>query len=197
MSNVLPFQPGAATLVDGDPTGVFAPAIVGHIAVDPSTGDTYVGIGTTSADWKPTGGGGGSQPVQLASVVLTSAQLLALTETPVQLIAAPGVGKAIICVTVVLNYRAGATPYTVNGTNLFINADGTASNDFGWMAWAQAGFIDQADSQVASTTFLDGNGQVAESGLDNAPIFAACDSDPTDGDGTLGITILYFVADVA
>lgn len=66
MSNVLPFQPGAATLVDGDPTGVFAPAIVGHIAVDPSTGDTYVGIGTTSADWKPTGGGGGSQPVTRA-----------------------------------------------------------------------------------------------------------------------------------
>lgn len=64
MTDVLPFNPGAATLVDGDPTGVFAPAIVGHIAVDPSTGDAYVGIGTTAADWKPTGGGGGSQPVR-------------------------------------------------------------------------------------------------------------------------------------
>lgn len=40
--------------------------------------------------------GGGSSPLTLSSTTLTNAQTLALPTTPVQLIASPGAGKAII-----------------------------------------------------------------------------------------------------
>lgn len=58
------------------------------------------------------GGNGGSQPVQMTSVQINSAELKALTVTPKVLLAAAGGRNYHIIHGVVLHYRFGTTPYT-------------------------------------------------------------------------------------
>lgn len=62
---------------------------------------------------------GGGNPIQEASVVLTSAQVKALNATPIQIIAAQGAGKAIIVISAV-------GKMTYGGTNVFVAGAGQA-----------------------------------------------------------------------
>src|SRR5438067_12337942 len=57
--------------------------------------------------------------MQSATVTLNSAQLQHLKAAPVQLVAAPGTGKLLKLVSVVGQYKAGASAYTVgNGGDI-------------------------------------------------------------------------------
>jgi hypothetical protein len=134
-----------------------------------------------------------ASPVQIATVTLSSAQLRVLHGSPVQLIPAPGVGQVIAPISVVFQYKAGTTPYTVgSGARLAVYL-GTPNNVVTQVA--ASGFLDQAASQVFMMHGIGGIGVSLQSTLENAPVVVRND-DPTEwanGDGTVTITTIYTV----
>lgn len=135
--------------------------------------------------------------VRRAVLALSSAQILALHSTPLEIVPAPGVGKIILPISAVIQYFAGATPYTVNaGDTFMLLPEGAASIGFGYQADA-TGLIDQAINQIgnfgpteisSSLSSASGKGlSVAES--DGGTPFSG-------GDGTVKITVLYVVVDL-
>lgn len=84
--------------------------------------------------------------LQNVEVILTTAQLLALKATPIELIPAPAAGKAIHLIGGVVTYNKGTTAFTVGNTdeNLELGYDtGTTS-----VAVVETtGLIDQAASK--------------------------------------------------
>lgn len=74
----------------------------------------------------PSAAGGGSANFESASIVLTNAQIKLLASTGIEIVAAPGVGKAVVPVsaTLYLDFAAGA--YTPSaGTDYFTIGTGT------------------------------------------------------------------------
>ena len=149
------------------------------------------------------GGGGNPSGLQAASATLTSANILA--QTPIQVVAAPGVGKYIVPIFAVMNYKFGGTPYTIAGAgNLALGVPGIANV---WMISDALGFIDQASDHIAtaflsessvnnppicSTPAADAqNSPVSESTVDNQPLVFMMNSSVTNGNGKLAITIWY------
>jgi hypothetical protein len=61
--------------------------------------------------------GPGASALLVNSSTLTAAQLLALSTTPVQLIATPGAGKLLIVLGMAFVFKAGANLYQVNGSD--------------------------------------------------------------------------------
>jgi hypothetical protein len=61
--------------------------------------------------------GGGASAVLTAKVSLTSAQILALYDTPVELIAAPGAGKVIQLIANASRLNYGSADYLISGSN--------------------------------------------------------------------------------
>lgn len=132
-----------------------------------------------------------ASPVRVARVTLTSAQVLAIFTTPVQIIAAPGAGKIIFPTSASVNYVAGATPYTDHGGSLLLQ------NGANWFSFATLGFWDQAASQIymngslafqqpAVSTFANKQLQITQS-----------TANPTLGDGTLVVTVEYRIVSVS
>ena len=85
--------------------------------------------------------------IQYAAASLTNAQVLALADTPIELVAAPGSGKYLEFVSAVLFFDYGGTQYTETADNLEIhyqNEAGVAATGVIEMT----GFIDQAGDMV-------------------------------------------------
>jgi hypothetical protein len=86
--------------------------------------------------------------IRITDITLTTAQVLALYTTPIQVLAAPGSGKAIVLVslTAFLDYNSAAYDGVAAGENLvlsYTNASGT-----GLVLVETTGFLDQASDQV-------------------------------------------------
>lgn len=149
------------------------------------------------SSFPPASGGGGSGGVQVVTVPITSAQILDLANTPVTLI--PGVtGKVTNVVGVCFVYLAGATPYTLanpsSGLNIYTDVSFAL-----WTNAAAAGFIDQASDLVslpATAPAGGASGDPSEFAGQNI-ILSASFGNPTLGDGTLLVTLSYFLAPVA
>jgi hypothetical protein len=130
------------------------------------------------------------------SVTLTSAQLLALSTTPITLVPAPGVGKYIFPTYFTMQYHFGGVAYAgagscdmiygpppvVNPTNLIIT--------YNWTA-AASGIIHAA----ASCTFIGicGEGLTPYTTVNNAAVVFTAPTAVTGGDGTLTITLNYSI----
>src|SRR3954451_10448538 len=106
--------------------------------------------------------GGG---VQTASVTLSSAQLLNLHGSPVQLIPAPGAGNIIKPVSITLQYKTGSAPYNAGDGNFAIGTPALPGATHG----PGGGFIDQASDQIA---YVGGFGGAfgSRSNFENQPI---------------------------
>lgn len=144
--------------------------------------------------------GGGSQPVLLATKTLTSADILALGTTPIELVA--GVpGKIIWPISFVAKYLAGATPYTDHGANIYMtwnDPSGPGAAIGTPLSMLGAGFWDQATDQVQGQGYTSINagtsGPLAEVEGQDFYIGLASNAPPTNGDGTLFIAMPYYLA---
>lgn len=126
---------------------------------------------------------------------MTAAQILAMKDTAVTLVAAPGAGKTIVPLCVSYHLIFVSTYYTVTASSTYYSFGGVTLNQLHTLenvlqdqggggdnfAW------DAAPGGIAST--------IAQ--FDNLPFGMGCISDnPTDGDSALSVTTTYLVADV-
>lgn len=93
----------------------FAGAGAGAVVEDCRSGIPVFYDGSANQPYGPTA----AKP-QVASVLLSSAQLLAIQTTAITLVAAPGAGKMLIPLKLVLSYKFNTTAYTIaNADNAF------------------------------------------------------------------------------
>jgi hypothetical protein len=143
----------------------------------------------------------GPSVIQQATVTLTSAQLLALSSTPVTLIPAPGAGFYLFPQYYTMDYTFGGTAYSspahTNDCYFSLGAPPvTSSNEVVVYQWANAatGIIEAAASCVFYG--LCGEGLIPTATANNAPLVFSAPAALTLGNGTLKITVNYSVVPV-
>jgi hypothetical protein len=128
--------------------------------------------------------------VQYAEVEISSAQILALFTTPKTLVAAPGAGKVLEFISLLLAYDYLTTAYTIGAaTNLqvkYTDAAGAAVST----TQAVTGMIDQATDQLRSLDKL----EVSVTPVANAAlVLTLAVANPTLGIGTIHAKVAYRV----
>jgi len=171
---------------------------VGQLWIGTANGNQLVALGNSA------GGGNAGRGVyglQTATISLTSAQLLALSVTPVQLLPAPGAGLYYWPIAYAMDYTFGGIAYSVTGhtQDCFItygNPPAAATNELVVYNWASAttGIIDAALSCLFQGVC--GNGLVTTSIANNAPLVFSAPNAVTLGNGTLKITLTYLTLPV-
>lgn len=115
---------------------------------------------------------------------VTSAEILALTEAPKTLIAAPGAGNYVVVESAVFFNDFGETAYVGAGT-LSVNYT-DVDGDSVLSDLSETGFLEAAADVVVTLT------PVAVIAVANAPvILVANSSNPTTGDGVIKYEIVY------
>jgi hypothetical protein len=138
----------------------------------------------------------GNAQINVATVTLTSPQLLGMKAAPVQLLPAPGAGKAYCVLATLSNYRFKTTPYTLGaGSDLYIQPIAPGSSGLFFVA-VNAGFLDQA----ADTMILGfGEGLAQDLALYEDRPLTITEQAPaamTLGDGEVTITMYYAIIDL-
>lgn len=128
--------------------------------------------------------------VQYAEVEISAAEILALYTTAKELVAAPGAGKVLEFISLMLAYDYGTVVYTIGAaTNLEVKiTDKTGAS----VSTTQAvtGMIDQATDQMRALDKL----EASVTPVDNAPLcLALAGANPTAGDGVIHAKVAYRV----
>lgn len=121
----------------------------------------------------------GSGP-QVATVTITSSQLLTINSSPITLVAAPGANKVIMPVNISYVYQYNTSTYTSSLVTARIN--GIICNSGFDISLSTSYFTVQNTTQLATST-----------NLINQPVLLRGNNDPTTGDGTLTVTLTYNV----
>lgn len=132
--------------------------------------------------------------IEVVTRTLTSVEILALNTTPIELVAAVP-GKIIWPVEAWAILSAGATPYIVTGDLLIyhdINIGVLSDGGLGLLGQADDFFIDLTLNVTPGTAW--GEPLVSIEGL--PLLLTSGGDDPTDGDGTLEVTVLYRMLDI-
>lgn len=137
--------------------------------------------------------------IQIAKVTLTSAQVLALKENPVQIVPSPLAGKIVLPVLFVIRYLYGGTPYTVGapGTQELVfaySAEFPLSGSDYLFYQDTSGFLDQTANMVTEQTSFS-YAPIPESLADGQGIslgMSAGSVDVTAGNGTLEVLVFYY-----
>jgi hypothetical protein len=137
------------------------------------------------------GGAGGG--LEVSSVALSAAQLLALNGTPVQLVAAQGAGKVVIPFMIVLEFIPNTTPFTVGGANILIINGTNVGYGGGPGSWS--GLIDQTVKTLYSGAQFPPSVPVSVAA--NAPLTIGSSDVLSAGDGSLIVTTYYQVLTIS
>jgi hypothetical protein len=148
-----------------------------------SNGDVLTSDGMGGLSWTTFAGGGGDS--QTTIVHISSAEILSLFSSPVELLPAPGAGKVIQVTTLIIKKNFVSTPYSGDiYPSIIFNNTPTLYDAIAGMS------IDFTSSIINQTP---PNGVVVE----NEPLlFRTVTSDPTGGDGTIDIYITYKILDL-
>jgi hypothetical protein len=138
--------------------------------------------------------------VQLATVEVSSAQLLDLENTPVEIVADPGAGKAVFVLDVWSVLHFGTTPYTGNA-NLTIAPSYRGYSNFtaNWTNILNKGFDDIGWWQNGGTYHAGSVNEYDHGDLVGSGWSMLADTVTTPlagGDGTLTVYATYVVFDV-
>lgn len=119
-------------------------------------------------------------------ITIDSADILTSNSSPIELIAAPGVGKIIFPTSALIVYNFGTAGYTTNTTtNLKLGLYHTL--------WTSPNLIAQAQDAVQFATLSEVGAVVAPVPSNTALTFTSSTGDPAAGDGTLDIYINYSI----
>lgn len=130
------------------------------------------------------------------TVRMTSAELLALFTTAKPLVAAPGANKVLNFIEATISYVAGATAYTINSsTNLSIKHKDKTGADLS-STRATTGFIDQSTNQYSLFRPLAAQLALTTNSINQPLCLSLAGANPTLGDGTLIVTVVYRVLPV-
>jgi hypothetical protein len=131
-------------------------------------------------------------PIQSATVTLSSAQLLHLKGTPVQLVAAPGAGKTINAISAVLEYEFNNTAYIspAGGGGFEISFTGETTSQLNGPA---VGFIDRSSNSISQLS--QGGPVFSQANAENAALIIrnVDGAEWTNGDGTVSVTVYYTI----
>lgn len=130
---------------------------------------------------------------------ITTAQLLDLYDNPIQLVPAPGAGKAIVPIAICLSTRGGTTPYVVAGANLNVYTDDPTTGDSHFHASIQDPLANTPDQTWMLGRIIQATLPDIPADFDNLPLnFGnASATNPTTGDADLLITLFYAIATIA
>jgi hypothetical protein len=132
------------------------------------------------------------QFIQYAHVAVTAAQMKALAETPITLVAAPGAGKIIVPLLVSYSLTFVTTAYTTTSAVVTVSYTNAAGD--GVMLLGNTG-LGEGSSKVVLVAAANGEAdQVMPTSVINAPlVLANGGSDLTLGDGTFSFHVTYVV----
>jgi hypothetical protein len=128
---------------------------------------------------------GDSTLVYESTTSLSSAQILALNSTPVQLVAAPGSGKIVVPLEVILNYTHVSTNYNGGSLQIYESVGAPLRSGNTIINAAVSSILDFYDNGAANGTGI--KPYIANTAL----MLTNASSNPTLGDGTLKVTVLY------
>lgn len=171
-------------------TTIDAPALI-EIAGATLTGDSTEAVFTVS-----------SGVVQKATVTLSSAQILALADTPVQIVGPPGAGKGIFPLQLVSVLHFVTTGYTVAsdvGPAIGYPQNELAAPQLALLltAYDSNDLVSLDDMTTAGGAGVSGGYGNDASTFDNqAVVLRASGGNPTAGDCTLTVTLTYLVVSV-
>lgn len=134
--------------------------------------------------------------MQQRTIQLTSAQILALGATPVEVVAAPGAGYALIPFATVAVLHFGAAAYILGSqVNLYLGAKGNAHLSIA----LTAAFVNLLEDSIAETLAvgLAALPDVLADGENQALNLSNVGAEFTTGDGTITVTVFYGTARVS
>ncbi len=136
-------------------------------------------------------------PIYLtATRTLTPAEIKALDTTPIEVIAAPGAGYAILPgPTQSMNLAFATTPYTIDTPGQFrATWDGADIAMYSFVQQNESGFFDASESQLAYVSLSWALGNSTPYGvIENKAIVVSVDQPLTDGDSPVTLVFSYYV----
>jgi hypothetical protein len=131
--------------------------------------------------------------LSVVSLTLTSAQILALHGTPIQILAAPGAGKVIVPIEATAQYKFNSATYAnVTSANIVIGPTGSTAT-VQPVVFNATGFIDQTVSMVDMEPCEALGTQTDFSNIAFVVQNQGGSGEFTTGNGTLVITMWYMV----
>jgi len=151
--------------------------------IDPTTGLAGTPLAAIAI------GTGTEGPMYKAVLDLTSAQILALFTTPVEIIAAPGAGLVLDPCQLTADFKHNTIAYTIGPASVLrVYPQGTPERVIFSrpMAW----LVDAGVSRVAQQDLTDGS--INRKDIENTPLLVDCTvQNPTNGNGTMRLVIHY------
>lgn len=147
----------------------------------------------------PFGDNAALQGLRLIQRDVTSAEILALHSSPIELAPSPGPGRAYAMITNgTAIYRAGATPYTGSSPLAIGPAAAAATPGYpadSCLTAGVPGLINSAADALGSFE-LTGFGGADLALSEDQPLVLTCDSNPGAGDGTLRVVVYCAIVEL-
>jgi hypothetical protein len=125
--------------------------------------------------------------LSVAQLTLSSADILALNTTPLEIIPAPGVGSSIVVISAVLNYTYVTSAYTANALQVY--------TDTATAPQAAAACLDSTTSRQVRLSLSTGSIGASDTMVieNKALLVNVATADPSGGLGTAVLTVYYVV----